>query len=63
VIDALPFDVIKQRCTMKRILVGRTGGPEVLEVVSAPPPSPGRGEVLVDVEAAGVKETLRNSRV
>jgi NADPH2:quinone reductase len=54
VIDALPFDVIKQRCEMKQILVSRTGGPEVLKMVSAPPPSPGPGEVLVDVEAAGI---------
>ncbi|WP_277039510.1 quinone oxidoreductase family protein [Caballeronia mineralivorans] len=53
-IDALPFDAIEQRCEMKQILVGRTGGPEVLEIVSAPSPSPGRGEVLVDVEAAGI---------
>jgi NADPH:quinone reductase len=39
---------------MKQVLVSKTGGPEVLEVMSVDSPLPKRGEVLVDVEAAGV---------
>jgi NADPH2:quinone reductase len=39
---------------MKAIRVGRTGGPEVLELVETPTPRPGKGQVLVRVEAAGV---------
>ena len=34
--------------------MSRTGGPEVLQVVEQPDPSPAAGELLVDVEAAGV---------
>jgi NADPH2:quinone reductase len=36
------------------ILVRETGGPEVLEYAEIPPPSPGAGELLVEVSAAGV---------
>ncbi|UVS80120.1 quinone oxidoreductase [Actinokineospora sp. UTMC 2448] len=36
------------------VLVSETGGPEVLTVTEAEPGSPGPGEVLVDVAAAGV---------
>ena len=39
---------------MRAVVVSRTGGPEVLEVQELPDPVPGPGEVLVDVEAAGV---------
>jgi NADPH2:quinone reductase len=39
---------------MKQILVRKTGGPGVLELVSSQSPSPRSDEVLVDVEAAGV---------
>jgi NADPH2:quinone reductase len=39
---------------MKHIVVNKTGGPDVLEWVSAESPIPKRGEVLVDIEAAGV---------
>lgn len=39
---------------MKAIVVSRLGGPEVLEVSSVPDPSPGAGEILVDVTVAGV---------
>jgi NADPH2:quinone reductase len=38
----------------KAVVVKETGGPEVLEVVDAEPRTPGPGEVLVDVAAAGV---------
>lgn len=39
---------------MKAVLVRRVGGPEVLEPVDVPAPVAGRGEVCVDVAAAGV---------
>jgi NADPH:quinone reductase len=39
---------------MRAIIVTRHGGPEVLELQDAPDPEPGPGQLLVDVEAAGV---------
>jgi NADPH:quinone reductase len=39
---------------MKAVQVSRFGGPEVLEVVELDPPQAGSGQVVVDVEAAGV---------
>lgn len=39
---------------MQAILYQRLGGPDVLEVVDLPSPTPAPGEVLVEVEAAGV---------
>lgn len=39
---------------MKAVQYSRFGGPEVLELIEAEPPSPGRGEVLIAVGAAGV---------
>jgi NADPH2:quinone reductase len=39
---------------MRAVRVSTTGGPAVLEVVDLPEPEPGRGQVLVDVAAAGV---------
>lgn len=39
---------------MRAIVYERHGGPEVLELRDVPDPSPGDGEVLVDVDAAGV---------
>src|SRR5664279_1768098 len=39
---------------MQALVVTRNGGPEVLEVQSRPVPSPGPGEVLIEVAAAGV---------
>jgi NADPH2:quinone reductase len=39
---------------MHAVVFERNGGPEVLEHKEAPDPSPGDGEVLVDVDAAGV---------
>src|SRR5437588_478077 len=40
---------------MLAIVFERNCGPEVLEAKEAPDPQPGEGEVLVDVEAVGVK--------
>jgi NADPH:quinone reductase-like Zn-dependent oxidoreductase len=39
---------------MKAVLIRRHGGPEVLEIADVPRPSPGPGEVLVQVKAAGM---------
>lgn len=39
---------------MRAISQRRLGGPEVLELVSVPPPKPGPGEALIRVGAAGV---------
>jgi NADPH2:quinone reductase len=39
---------------MRAVIVTRSGGPEVLELRDQPAPRPGRGELVVDVEAAGV---------
>ena len=39
---------------MRAIVFERNGGPEVLELQERPAPTPGDGEVLVDVEAVGV---------
>lgn len=39
---------------MRAIVYERHGGPEVLEPTDVPDPSPGEGQVLVDVEAVGV---------
>ena len=43
--------------TMKRVIVDRYGGPEVLRVIEDDVPKPGPGEVLVRVLAAGVSFT------
>jgi NADPH:quinone reductase-like Zn-dependent oxidoreductase len=45
------------RTMMKRVVVDRYGGPEVLRVVEEEDPSPGVGEVRVRVLAAGVSFT------
>jgi NADPH:quinone reductase-like Zn-dependent oxidoreductase len=39
---------------VRAIVITRHGGPEVLDVQQRPDPRPGRGEVLIDVRAAGV---------
>ncbi|PRY15285.1 quinone oxidoreductase family protein [Kineococcus rhizosphaerae] len=50
---------------MRAVQVERTGGPEVLTVADVAAPVPGPGQVLVDVEAAGVNfiDTYRRSGV
>jgi NADPH2:quinone reductase len=40
--------------SLKAIQIARTGGPDVLEAVELPTPSPGPGEVLVKAAAIGV---------
>ncbi len=39
---------------MRAVVFDRNGGPEVLEARDVPEPEPGEGQVLVEVEAAGV---------
>src|SRR5437762_2915531 len=39
---------------MRAIRVHETGGPEVLRLEEIPAPSAGEGELVIDVEAAGV---------
>src|ERR1700760_45442 len=39
---------------MRAVVFERNGGPSVLELQEVPDPTPGDGEVLVDVEAVGV---------
>ena len=39
---------------MRAVQLSRHGRPEVLEIVDLPSPVPGAGQVLVEVEAAGV---------
>jgi NADPH2:quinone reductase len=43
-----------EEATMKAVRVHKFGGPEVLQLEEAPDPSPGAGQVLVQVRAAGV---------
>jgi NADPH2:quinone reductase len=39
---------------VRAVVIERNGGPEVLEVRDVPDPTPGEGEVLVEVEAIGI---------
>src|SRR5882672_12341830 len=39
---------------MRQVVITKPGPPEVLKVVDAPDPVPGRGEVRIAVRAAGV---------
>jgi NADPH:quinone reductase-like Zn-dependent oxidoreductase len=47
---------------VRAVVLHETGGPEVLRLEEAPDPRPGAGEVLVRVEAAGVKRFDVNQR-
>jgi len=48
------MNVQERNCLMKAIVMNRTGGAEVLELIERPEPVPGPGEVLVEITAAGV---------
>jgi NADPH2:quinone reductase len=48
------WDMMEENIAMKAIRIGATGGPEALELVEAPRPAPGPGQVLVRIEATGV---------
>lgn len=47
---------------MRAVVYRTTGGPEVLELADRPDPTPGPGEVLVDVVVSGVNPTDYKSR-
>ena len=40
---------------MRKIIVSKPGGPGVLETVTSPVPSIVSGQLLIEVEAAGVR--------
>jgi NADPH:quinone reductase len=40
--------------TMRAVTIAQPGGPEVLAIGERPRPAPGKGEILIKVEAAGV---------
>ena len=48
------FHVVGMIVTMRAIEIAETGGPEVLQYVKKPMPSPGSGEVVIKAEAIGV---------
>jgi NADPH:quinone reductase-like Zn-dependent oxidoreductase len=39
---------------MRAVQITRFGGPEVLEIVDVPEPTPGEGQQLYDVSTAGI---------
>ena len=39
---------------MRAVQITRFGGPEVLEIVDVPEPTPGPGQQLYDVSTAGI---------
>ena len=47
---------------MRAVVLRETGGPEVLRLEEVPDPTPGEGEVLVRVTAAGVNHYDLNQR-
>jgi putative PIG3 family NAD(P)H quinone oxidoreductase len=48
---------------MRQIEITKPGGPEVLEVAEAPIPTPGEGEVLIKIQAAGVNRADTSQRM
>src|SRR6185295_3223607 len=46
--------MIESSMTAKRVVISRVGGPEVLKVEAFDPAAPGRGEIAVEVRAAGL---------
>jgi len=40
--------------TMRAVQITRFGGPEVLDIVDVPEPTPGPGQQLYDVSTAGL---------
>lgn len=48
---------------MRQVEIERPGGPEVLKIASAPIPEPREGEVLIQVEAAGINRADLSQRM
>jgi NADPH:quinone reductase-like Zn-dependent oxidoreductase len=57
------FDLVAGAATMKAVVTTGQGGLEVLDYRDVPLPSPGPGEVLLQVLAAGVNNTEINTRL
>lgn len=57
------FDLEGAKSTMKAVVTTGNGGYEKLDYRDVPVPTPGRGEVLVQVLAAGVNNTEINTRL
>jgi NADPH:quinone reductase-like Zn-dependent oxidoreductase len=57
------FILAEGAATMAAIVTTRSGGPDVLERLDVPVPTPGEGEVLLRVLAAGVNATDVNTRL
>src|SRR5205814_8005794 len=53
-IPAAAADVTASNASMKAIQIKRTGGPEVMEYVDLPVPTPKANEAVVEIRAAGV---------
>jgi len=49
--------------SMRAVVTRRPGGPEVLEIEIRPIPVPGEGEILIEVEAAGVNRPDAHQRM
>jgi NADPH:quinone reductase-like Zn-dependent oxidoreductase len=48
---------------MRAVQITRFGGPEVLDVVDLPDPTPGEGEQLFDISSCGVNFADTHHRV
>jgi NADPH:quinone reductase-like Zn-dependent oxidoreductase len=48
---------------MRAVRITRFGGPEVLEMVDVPDPTPGDGQTLYDVSTAGINYADTHHRV
>jgi hypothetical protein len=48
---------------MRAVQITRFGGPEVLDVVDVPEPTPGEGQKLYDVSTAGVNHADTHHRL
>jgi NADPH:quinone reductase-like Zn-dependent oxidoreductase len=57
------FDIVGDEATMKAVVTTGNGGYDKLVYRSVPVPSPGPGEVLIRVLAAGVNNTEINTRL
>jgi NADPH:quinone reductase-like Zn-dependent oxidoreductase len=48
---------------MRAVQITRFGGPEVMDIVDLPDPTPGEGEQLFDISACGVNFADTHHRV
>jgi hypothetical protein len=52
--EGLAFAVSHSLTCMRAVQITRFGGPEVLDIVDVPEPTPGTGQQLYDVSTAGL---------